>query len=134
MVVIDASVIGPLFIPDESDNLRDGLLDLLIGGEAIVPRHWYLEVANMGLMALRRKRLDSSEFEARLGDFHDFPVAVDELSLAPTSRRIARLARSHDLTMYDAVYLELALRRELSLWTDDRKLRGAAIAEGVDVS
>jgi predicted nucleic acid-binding protein len=42
-----------------------------------------------------------------------------------------RLAERHRLTLYDAVYLELALRRALPLATLETELRAAAKAEGV---
>jgi predicted nucleic acid-binding protein len=42
-----------------------------------------------------------------------------------------RLAARHGLTVYDAAYLELALRRGLALATLDRELRAAAQTEGV---
>ena len=41
------------------------------------------------------------------------------------------LAREHELTAYDAAYLELAMRLGLPLATGDRKLRTAARRVGV---
>jgi predicted nucleic acid-binding protein len=41
------------------------------------------------------------------------------------------LARERNLTIYDAAYLELALREGLPLATLDRALEKAAVAEGV---
>lgn len=41
------------------------------------------------------------------------------------------LARKHGITVYDAAYLELAIRRGLPLGSRDSELRKAAIAEGV---
>jgi predicted nucleic acid-binding protein len=52
----------------------------------------------------------------------------------PTSRRghaTLRLAERHQLTLYDAAYLELALRRNLPLATLDEDLRRAVRAEKV---
>jgi predicted nucleic acid-binding protein len=43
------------------------------------------------------------------------------------------LARRHRLTVYDAAYLELALREGLALATLDTALAEAARAEGVSV-
>lgn len=43
------------------------------------------------------------------------------------------LARRHQLTVYDAAYLELALRRGALLATFDRALANAARAEKVPV-
>lgn len=44
---------------------------------------------------------------------------------------VQRLGRSHGLSIYDAAYLELALRRRLPLATFDKALRKAAAAEGL---
>ncbi len=43
------------------------------------------------------------------------------------------LARRHRLTIYDAAYLELALRESLPLATLDQALAAAARSEGVEV-
>jgi predicted nucleic acid-binding protein len=41
------------------------------------------------------------------------------------------LALRHDLTSYDAAYLDLALRLQLPIATQDADLREAALASGV---
>jgi predicted nucleic acid-binding protein len=41
---------------------------------------------------------------------------------------VFQLARTHQLTIYDAIYLELASRRGIALATRDRALRRAAMA------
>ncbi|MHB1104092.1 MAG: type II toxin-antitoxin system VapC family toxin [Devosia sp.] len=46
---------------------------------------------------------------------------------------ISALSDRHDLTVYDAAYLELALRKELALATLDKELTAAARAAGVSV-
>ena len=46
---------------------------------------------------------------------------------------IGRLARSHDLTAYDAAYLELALHRACPIVSLDESLRAAARKEHVEV-
>ena len=43
------------------------------------------------------------------------------------------LAFEHGLTFYDALYLELAIRRQLPLATLDNDLQRAAAASGVEV-
>ena len=47
--------------------------------------------------------------------------------------RLLSLCRTHDLTSYDATYLELAIRRNLPLATLDSDLRKAAISLGIAV-
>lgn len=61
------------------------------------------------------------------------PVAVDPVdgSLAFTTTR--RLARTRELTTYDAAYLELAVRMGLPPVTTDGGLREAAETEGVEI-
>lgn len=44
---------------------------------------------------------------------------------------IIRLARDHRLTAYDAAYLDLARREQLSLATLDHDLQAAGLALGV---
>jgi predicted nucleic acid-binding protein len=46
---------------------------------------------------------------------------------------VLRLTRAHRLSEYDAVYLYLAMDRELALATRDVALRKAALAEGVSL-
>ncbi|MDR1817177.1 MAG: type II toxin-antitoxin system VapC family toxin [Puniceicoccales bacterium] len=43
------------------------------------------------------------------------------------------LARKHDIYLYDALYLELAIRKSAALATLDSKLIAAARAENVQV-
>lgn len=44
---------------------------------------------------------------------------------------VVTLARAHNLTAYDASYLELALRRGLPLASQDRRFRDAARRIGI---
>ena len=49
----------------------------------------------------------------------------------PDYNTVLRLARSHDLSVYDAVYLELAMRSNLELATLESRLGQAAAREGL---
>src|SRR5947207_11889830 len=59
-----------------------------------------------------------------------FAIAVDD---APDQATLMALTRQHRLTVYDAAYLELALREGVPLATLDSSLAAAARAEGVVV-
>ena len=48
----------------------------------------------------------------------------------PDEAAILKMARAHRLSMYDAAYLELAVRESIPLATLDEKLASAAAAEG----
>ena len=125
-LVVDVSVMGPLIVPDERDDLVPAVLNALLAGEALVPLHWRLEVANLARMAVRKGRLTDQALVAVFDDFRDLNVSVD-----PETDRLAwgdslELSRRHDLTAYDAAYLELAMRADLPLATLDRRVRDAA--------
>jgi predicted nucleic acid-binding protein len=57
-----------------------------------------------------------------------------ELDTTPSPAGVLALARRHGLTVYDALYLDLALRRDAVLSTLDTKLAQAARSEGVPLA
>jgi predicted nucleic acid-binding protein len=124
--VIDASIVGPLVIPDEAENLLDILPDALAEGACIVPAHWHFEVGNLALMAARRKRISAAAALANLDDLRCFAIVVDSASSDAAWLRSLALAEEQGLTLYDAAYLELASRLSLILLSADRALLEAA--------
>jgi predicted nucleic acid-binding protein len=131
--VVDASVIGPILIPDESDDLHPRLLKVLEAGTAMVPLHWHLEVANIGLNAVRRRRLTLPVLQRGLADLAEITVSIDEDTWRRAWDATAELAARHRLTIYDAAYLELAIRKRASLISADHELNEAAKAESVEL-
>jgi predicted nucleic acid-binding protein len=122
------------FFEHDASPETDKLLGSLAGVDvAVVPQHWVLEVTNVLLAAeasKRKKAAESMEFLALLGKLS---IESDtETGHYATTSTIA-LARKHRLTSYDAAYLELAMRRGVSLATLDKNLRKAAAMEGVPV-
>jgi predicted nucleic acid-binding protein len=93
---------------------------------ALVPALWWFEVRNTLIMSERRGRItetDTSDFLRALGRLS---VTVD---YAPDEAAVLALSRRHRLTVYDASYLELAHRENLTLATLDTELLRAARAE-----
>lgn len=87
----------------------------------VPPLFWY-EVGNSILVAERRGRLHGYGAARIVADLSRLPIDID-WSLANEVRSgIASLAAEHDLTYYDAAYLELALRMQLKLKTFDQHL------------
>ena len=80
---------------------------------------------------MRRGRTDSAFRDSTLADLALLPIRLDAETDANAWGGTMRLAARHGLTVYDAAYLELALRRGLALATLDRELRAAAQTEGV---
>jgi predicted nucleic acid-binding protein len=76
----------------------------------------------------RRGRITAGRSAGFLAEVDAIGVVLD----APTPSNPATvLARKHDLTVYDAVYLELAMRNGSALATLDAKLAAATRAENV---
>ena len=78
----------------------------------------------------KKKAAESVEFLALLGKL---AIEPDTETGRNASTVTMALGRKHKLTSYDAAYLELAMRRGVALATLDRRLRKAAVKEGVPV-
>ena len=131
--VLDASVTVAWALADERDHYPERILDALCEGEAVVPSIWPLEVANALLMAERRKRLKRAEVENFLSLLQELPIRVEGDNPLRDWGEILLLAREEGLSVYDAAYLNLALRSGLPLATLDQALRKAARNCGVEV-
>ena len=129
VLVIDASLAASWCFPDERTDYTNAVLKAISTPlEAIAPRLWAYEVRNAVLMGLRRKRItlaDALEFlesitvlPIRLTD----PVSYDD---------VFHLANHHALTIYDAAYLDMAIREGLPLASLDKALRKAALDSNV---
>jgi predicted nucleic acid-binding protein len=129
-LVLDYSVTLAWIYSDETTPAVQQVLDLLTENGAWVPGLWKLEVANILEIGVRRGH--SADFRDRtLADLAQLPIRVDPETDRQAWSAIARLAARRRLTLYDAAYLELALRRSLPLATLDHDLRAAAKAEKV---
>ena len=130
--VLDASVTVARCFDDESATFTEGILDLLsAGAEGIAPGIWPLEVANALLVAERRKRISVAQVTALLGRIAQLPVSIETIEPDRAFSQVLSVARQHQLTEYDAAYVELALRKGLPLATLDHTLRQAARMAGI---
>ena len=129
-VVIDASVVIAWLFDDEDEPSADRVFEQIGEAGAFVPPLWHLETRNALLTAERRGRLSWGQVEERLEALKDLPIHTDE---ALDLQVAFALAKTHKLSFYDAVYLELAKRRNAPLATLDRNLAQAAITEGLGV-
>jgi predicted nucleic acid-binding protein len=133
MLVIDASVALSWCFQDEATAATDALVLRVRRQGAVVPAHWPLEVLNALLVAERRGRIGRSETTAHVRTIEDLGIDVDEETVRRAAHETLALARAEQLSLYDAAYLELALRRGLSLATLDKDLAKAAKRSGVSV-
>jgi predicted nucleic acid-binding protein len=133
--VLDASVPLGALLPGETHAKAAGALLARAAAEtAIVPVIWAIEIANAVLAAERRQRLDRADADAILRHLETLPITTDPETGRHAWSTILALARRHRLTLYDACYLELALRRGLELASFDAALVSAAMAEKVAVA
>ena len=125
--VLDASVAGAWLLEDEDDPVANAAMSRLATEFALVPQLWHLEVRNTLLVAQRRGRVGDVGLEDGLRRVGELPIRTDT---EPDLGAVLALARRHRLTIYDALYLELALRADVPLATLDQVLASAAVAEG----
>jgi predicted nucleic acid-binding protein len=125
--VPDASVTLAWLFEDETSDWTEALLPGLKSGDsAIVPKHWPVEVANALLVARRRARISKEKAARFLTDLLALPIRVDSSSSELTFGQVFAYAEEYRLTVYDAAYLELAVREDVPLATLDNDLRNAA--------
>lgn len=129
--VLDKSVTMSWCFPDEQDPYARDVLKALPNGAAVVPSLWPLEVANILLVGERRGRINQADTATFIGLLEGLPVRVDDETSEHAMKASLNLARSQGLSVYDAAYLELAMRRGLPLATLDDKLKAASLAVGV---
>jgi predicted nucleic acid-binding protein len=130
-VVLDCSVTLAWVHRDEITPAVRHVFDLLRQGGAWVPSLWRLEVGNALQTGIRRKRHGADFRDATLMDLSKLPIQVDLETDQQAWGATLELAIRHQLTTYDAAYLELAVRRRLPHATLDTDLRRAAQAEKV---
>jgi len=131
--VLDCSMTMAWVFWDEATAATDAVRDRLATDTAVVPCLWPLEVGNVLLAATRRQRLKLDEWPRLTANLSALPITVDEEAHRRVFAAVLPLAHEHGLTVYDAVYLELALRTRLPLATLDQTLARACDKAGVPV-
>jgi predicted nucleic acid-binding protein len=124
--VIDNSVVMTWCFKDENIQYSDFILNMLESFTAIVPSIWPLEVSNVLLVAERRKRISEADSTRFITLLSELPIIVDQESPERMIKEIFALARKHNLSSYDASYLDLAMRKGLPIATLDKNLLAAA--------
>src|SRR5437868_4294128 len=129
--VLDASMTLSWAFESESTPLTIAVLKSLETVHAIAPALWSFEVASVLRTAERKGRIDAAAQAVFLERLRLLPVAIEQRPAIWLAQQILPLARAHQLSAYDAAYLELAIREGLPLATLDDDLRRAAPAAGV---
>ena len=135
-IVLDASVSLLWLAPDTNPvgvEYASAALKTLKESQALVPSLWPLEVANVITKLEARNMVteaDSQRFIVLLGQLD---IVTDSATGGRAFGDILNLARRYKLSVYDAAYLELALRTGHPLATLDVSLAKATTLAGVPV-
>lgn len=125
-LVVDASAVAGWLLPDERGQDLAGLA--AAHPEFHAPWLLWAELRNILIVNERRGRLPPGLADQVIEAVEGLGIVLDT---APSNAGVLTLSRRHGLTVYDAIYLDLALRRGAVLATLDVRLAQAARAEGV---
>jgi predicted nucleic acid-binding protein len=131
---VDASVALCWYFEDQKTAYTEAVFECLARGDkALVPALWPLEVINSLVVAVRQKTISAAQLETFVRDLKDLPIEVDIEGIERVYSSVVRISQRHQLSSYDATYLDLALVEGLALATLDKNLRSAAKRAGVEL-
>jgi predicted nucleic acid-binding protein len=129
--VVDASFCGAWILPDEASEEASEFLQHVLEAkvEILAPTLWVYEIHNLLLSAHKRSRIRDTQLRRAMESLHRVPITLVEPSNFDARSRMIDYSLRHGLSVYDASYLELALRMGVPLKTQDRKLAAAHARE-----
>ena len=129
-IVVDTSATACWCIPDEQHDIGDFHYAQARSSDGLyhAPALWLWEMGNTLTMAYRRNRLPKAHFDRGLELAALAHVEIDAVPNLHRRGQILRLADAHELTYYDATYLELVVRLNGTLVSRDTALVAAAQA------
>ena len=126
-LVIDTSVAVAWCLRDEGKTAEaDLIIARLEDEDGIVPGLFWHEIRHVLIRAERTGRIDQFSAERHLDRVYELLLMTDN---DQDTQTILDLARRHNLTGYDAAYLETANRNNAELATLDRALFKASSAQ-----
>lgn len=120
MVIVDASVINKLFLPnEESHNTARGLIQRHIrkSEEILIPDLLFYEVANT---LVTKTAIPEDKILRSLAQLDRLKLFVSHPTVAELIK-IAKFASSYHVSVYDASYAVLAAEKSCDLFTADSK-------------
>jgi predicted nucleic acid-binding protein len=132
-IVLDASMTICWLFDDERTEAAHAVMMRVVADGGIVPSLWRLEVANMLRGAIRRGRCDEDFADRSLARLDRLGIRIDDETDGHAWGATRELSREQGLTVYDAAYLELALRAGLPLASCDTDLIAAGERRSVPI-
>ena len=130
-MVLDNSVVCGWLLENQATPYSDAIAQRLQDDQAVAPPLLRLEYANVLRTACKRGRLTAQQAQDAIAQLAELPVEID--AELPDAAQLLALALRYDLSSYDATYLDLALRRQLPVATQDVAFAQAARLSGVGV-
>lgn len=121
--VLDCSIAMAWLFHDEATLETTALLNRLATETALVPSWWFIEITNVLALAERKGRITPAQSDAFVANLGKLGIERDDEAPDRAFTHLLALCRTHGLTSYDAIYLDLAVRRSLPLATLDQDLR-----------
>ena len=126
MIVLDASVAIDWLFDWRPAFARSDINLALADVQVIVPSHWPLEICNTLRPDLRNQKISIADFHAIMERLDLLDIRVEPPTDLDEIGPLSQFSVTHDLTAYDAAYVQLALQRQATLATFDRAMRAAA--------
>ncbi|MCG6133360.1 MAG: type II toxin-antitoxin system VapC family toxin [Nostoc sp. LLA-1] len=103
-LVLDCSVAISWCLVDENNDYANAILVMMPDAEAFVPGIWLLEIANILLVAERRKRMTQEQSEIAIALLQSLLIQVDIATATNALDATLTLGRQEGLAAYDAAY------------------------------
>jgi len=129
LVVLDASFVLRYVLHTKAPRPHPEGLSALRHVELAVPALWHAEIANALVQSERRGAATPERVGQALAALNALEPIVDN-HVVEVSRNL-EVSRAYGVSAYDALYLELALRRRAALATYDDDLMAAASRAGI---
>lgn len=130
--VVDASVVIKYFLTEPyTPEVRILVAGISHGDELYIPEFCSIECVNVLWSNVRFRGLSQTDAEQFVIDMLDLPFQIVPVkNLLP---RALQIGLTHQLAIYDSLYIALALDRYFPLITVDDKQLNAALACGVAI-
>ncbi len=129
-IIVDCSIALAWSVENQSSPLTIDCERVVSAEGGLVPFIFPMEIGNALLVLERRGKLRVDQVDRALVELDLIELEIDNLLVENAHTALMPLARRHQLTLYDAAYLELSLRTDLPLATRDEALAKAAKKAG----
>ncbi|MBI3863841.1 MAG: type II toxin-antitoxin system VapC family toxin [Planctomycetia bacterium] len=125
-IIADISVVLAWRFEEKQTEQALDVLRLIEREGLLVPSLWWSELENGILMGERRGRTTAEDSAAFVKLVRALPIRTDAAPRHQISDDIIDIGRRHQLTAYDAAYVELAMREGAVLASFDAAIRRCA--------